>query len=498
MSAPRISSVVIVGGDIAGWTAAAGLANALRDLEVSITVLELPDLINVEPVQYTAPDSLDFFKHLDVDAIELLRHTGATFRLGTGLHDVNAMGDHRISAFGPSGGIMGFVHFHHYVTREFLLGQDINFNDYSATAVAARNGRFIRPEDAAGKFPPISYGLSLNTEKLAQLLCRNAMVNGVGVARGRIDSIQLSPDGSCIQSLHLDDGTTLDADFYIDCSGENAALIGAALSVGYNDWSRWLPCSRAIGVTAKTAHDDIPVHHCTATDHGWLLNTPLQHRSACRFLYCPEDVSDEDAATAIRDGLDLGDPEALAMSDARSGHRDRFWHGNCVALGPAGGSVESLELSSFHLLQSAVLRLARMWPTSPVQPQLATEYNRATVSEFESLRDYTMLRYLKASWRSAPFWHRMANMSLPDSLAARIELFRSRGRVAPAEQDIFPRETWVAALLAAEQWPRGYDPLLDSMDSNQLQQHFANMKVAIAQAVQKMPAHREYLSSLAG
>jgi tryptophan halogenase len=496
MSAPRISSVVIVGGDIAGWTAAAGLANALRDLDVSITVLELPDLINVEPVQYTAPNTLDFFSHLDVDAIELLRHTGATFRLGTGLHDVNSMGDHRISAFGPAGGIMGFVHFHHYVTREFLLGQDVKFNDYSATAVAARNGRFIRPEDAAGKFPPVSYGLNLNTEKLAQLMCKNAMINGVGVARGRLDSVQLSPDGSCIRSLHLDDGTTLDADFYIDCSGENAVLIGAALGVGYVDWSPWLPCSRAIGVTAKTAHDDIPVHHCTATDHGWLLNTPLQHRSACRFLYSPEDVSDEDAATAIRDGLDLGDPEALAMSDARSGHRDRLWHANCVAMGPAGGSVESLELSSFHLLQSAVLRLARMWPTSPVQPQLATEYNRAAVNEIECLRDFTILRYLKAGWRTGPFWQRMADITLPDSLAARIELFRSRGRIVPGEQDIFPRETWVAALLAAEQWPRGYDPLLDSMDSSQLQQHFANMKVAIAQAVHKMPAHREYLSSL--
>jgi len=498
MSESRISSVVIVGGDIAGWTAAAGLANALRDLEVSITVLELPDLINVEPAQYTAPGSLEFFTHLDVDAVELIRHTGATFRLGTGLHDVNGPGDHRVSAFGPAGGIMGFVHFHHYLTREFLHGQDVNLNDYSATAVAARNGRFVRPEDAAGKFPPIDYGLNLNTEKLAQLLCKNAMVNGVGVVRRSIDSVQLSADGSRIQSLLLDDGTTLDADFYIDCSGENAALIGAALGVGYVDWSRWLPCSRAIGVTAKTAHEDIPVHHCTATDHGWLLDTPLQHRSACRFLYSPEDVSDADAATTVRDSLGLGEPEALAMSVAPSGHRERFWHANCVAIGPAGGSVESLELSSFHLLQSAVLRLARMWPASPVQPQLATEYNRATVDEFESLRDFTMLRYLKAGWRPAPFWQRMANITPPDSLAATLELFRSRGRVVAGEQDIFPRETRVAALLAAEQWPRGYDPLLDSMDSSQLQQHFANMKVAIAQVVQKMPAHREYLSGLTG
>jgi tryptophan halogenase len=109
-----------------------------------------------------------------------------------------------------------------------------------------------------------------------------------------------------------------------------------------------------------------------------------------------------------------------------------------------------------------------------------------------------MLRYLKAGWRAAPFWRRAGSEALPDSLAARIELFRSRGRFVPGENDIYPRETWVAALLAAEQWPRGYDPLLDSMDSGQLQQHFANMKIAIAQAVQQMPAHREYLASLTG
>lgn len=496
MNDNRVSSVVIVGGDIAGWTAAAGLANTLKGLPVEITVLELPSLINVEPVQYTAPRSLGFFSHIGIDAVELLRHTGATFRLGTGLHDVIAEGDHRISAYGRHGAMMGFVHFHHYATREVLRGQKIHFNDYSATAVAARNGRFMRPDDGDRRFPPITYGLNLNTEKLTRLLCKNAMVNGVRVTRGSIDKVQLSTDDGRIETLLLEDGTSLSADFFVDCSGESALLIGAALGTGCVDWSGWLPCSRAIGITAKTAHDDIPLHHCTATENGWLLNTPLRHRSACRFLYSPGEISDDEAAAELRRNLDLDDPEALAMSNSVSGHRSSFWQSNCVAMGAAAGSVEALELSSFDLLQSAVLRLARLWPSRPLQPQLATEYNFATAREFEHLRDFTMLRYLGTGWRPARLWQRMAGHALPDSLADRIELFRSRGRFALDEEGVFPRETWIAALVAAEQWPRGYDPLLDSMSSTRLQQHFANMKVAIAQAVQQMPAHRDYLASL--
>ena len=105
-----------------------------------------------------------------------------------------------------------------------------------------------------------------------------------------------------------------------------------------------------------------------------------------------------------------------------------------------------------------------------------------------------MLRYAGAAWRNTPFWKRIASNDLPDSLQNRIELFRSRGRVHLDEHETFDRDAWVGALLAAELWPAGYDPLLDSMDAQQLQQHFTRMKVAIAQAVQAMPEHRDYIS----
>ena len=497
MSQQNISSIVIVGGDISAWAAAAWLANSLKGLPIKITLLELPDMVNAEPMQYTVPETLRFFPPLGIDTTELVKQTGATYRLGTGLHGLLSAEEHRILPFGRFGSDIGFVHFHHFISRAHQQGEALTLNDYSPTAVAARNGRFMRAEDdSEGKNPPLIYGLNFNTEKLTQLLCENATINGVGVVSSRIDSVQFKPETGHIDSLTLQDKSTLTADLFVDCSGEDALLIGAALGVELDDWSELLPCSRSIAVTAKTDHDNIPVHHCTATEQGWFLSTPLQYRTACQFRYAPELVSDEAAATRLRDFVGEQDPDALAMSDMRSGQRREIWHKNCVALGAAAGWVEPLDISNFHLLMSGLSRLTQLMPTLGMQEELAAEYNQAMSNELQCSRDFTLLHYLSANWRSSEFWEALRDRPLPDSLQHRIELFCSRGRVWLDEHEVFPREAWAAAFFAAELWPRGYDPLLDSMNSAQLQQHFANMKQAILQAVHQMPDHRDYLKNL--
>lgn len=497
MSRGSLSSIVIVGGDISAWAAAAWLANSLKGLPTKITMLELPDMVNSEPMQYTVPETLRFFEPLGIGTAELIKQTGATFRLGTGLHGLVHADEHRVLSFGRHGSDIGFVHFHHFFTRARQHHEKMNLNDYSPTAVAARNGRFIRAEDAgAEKMPPLGYGLSFNTEKLTQLLCENATINGVGVVSKRIDSVRFDPEGGHIDELLLEDGTALTADLFIDCSGEDSLLIGEAFGVEFEDWSNQLPCSRSIAVTAKTDKDNIPVHHCTATDDGWFLSTPLQHRTACQFLYSPDFVSDDTAAEHLRNLVGAQDPDALAMSNSRSGHRRHIWHKNCVALGAAAGWVEPLDISNFHLLMSGLSRLTRLMPTVSMPAELATEYNRAMSNELECIRDFTLLHYLSANWRQSDFWKATTMATMPASLQNRIDLFCSHGRVWLDEHETFPREFWAAAFIAAELWPRGYDPLLDSMNAGQLQQHFANMKHAILQAVQQMPDHRDYLAKL--
>jgi tryptophan halogenase len=189
-----LDKIVIVGGDVTGWTVAAAIANSLRGHKCTVTLLDVPDIINVEPVQYTAPSTLEFFRHIGVDEDELIRQTGATLRLGTGIHYRNRATDHRILAFGDQGGTMGVVPFHHYVARQRLSGVETNLNQFSATAMAARQSRVVRPSDPdASTLPPIGYGLNMNTEKLTRLLRNNATINGVRALHQGIDSVDLHP-----------------------------------------------------------------------------------------------------------------------------------------------------------------------------------------------------------------------------------------------------------------------------------------------------------------
>ena len=361
--------------------------------------------------------------------------------------------------------------------------------------MAARAGKFHVPASNRN-LPSLSYGLNFNTEKLTRVLIDNATINGVGVVRRRINSAQLNAENGRIECLLLDDETTLAADLFVDCSGEAALLIGEALEVEFVDWSESLAASRSIAVTAKTDHHNIPVHHCTATDDGWFLSTPLQHRTACQFRYSPEHTSDDVAATQVEKFVGELGPEALALSNMRSGHRRSMWRRNCVALGAAAGWVEPLDISNFHFLMSGVSRLTALLPTLAMQEGLATLFNRAMIEELACVRDFGLLHYHSAQWRATPFWNASREHDIPDSLRRRIELFASSGRIWLEEHETFPGDTWAAAFLAAGITPRAYDPLLDATDEDQIQQHFSNMRRAIQQAVRQMPNHREYLAKL--
>jgi tryptophan halogenase len=498
MSKPSgLDNIVIVGGDVTGWTVAAALANSLRGHACRVTLLDLPDIINVEPVQYTAPSTLEFFRQIGVDEDELIRQTGATLRLGTGIHYRNRATDHRILAFGSQGGTMGVVPFHHYVARLRLSGIETNLNQFSATAMAARQGRVARGHDpGASTLPPISYGLNMNTEKLTQLLRDNATINGVHALRQSVDSVELHPASGYIRQLRLKDGSTLAGDLFVDCSGEAALLIGATMGVAFEDWREYLPCSRTVAATTKSDHDQTPVHHVAAQDDGWISTTPLRHRTAHRFLYPPEFVSDDEAVARLRAHLGAFEADAFSTHHMPSGRRRELWACNCVAIGSAAAFVEPLDLSTLHMTQRAAMELAAMLPATPATPLLATEFNRRLVQEFETLRDFTHLHYVASFWRRSEFWREMAAYRRPRSLQRKIDLYRSRGHIRSRSNDVWPLETWVAALMSADIWPDGYHPLLDSFDAQQLDRHFGRMRQAIAHATSQMQPHREYLAAL--
>lgn len=497
MSGGDISRVIVAGGGLEGWTAAAGLASALNGTGASIVVIEVQRLVNVDPAQYTLTDTLEFLRGVGIDEDELIRETGATFRLGTAVRGLKAEKETLLRPFGVTGANIGFIHFHHLATRLRLDGDNVDLNALSPNATAAACDRFRRQggDDAKGG-PPVAYGLNLNTDKLIALLRANAVDNGVDIIEGQLTDVVRASDGSHIASVVVDGERRVEGDFFIDCTGESALLIREAMNVPYVDWSHWLPCDRRVNVTTKGRPDMPAVLRTTAMDSGWLVQAPLQYRTANQFSYSSLVTSDEEASNILVESLGDVAADALAYGETRNGHLQAFWSGNCVAIGTAAGRVEAVEVSDLHLVERAVSRLVNLLPTRRIEPALAREYNRATREEYECLRDYLQLNYVASEWRDTPFWKLSRGSDANAQLVQRIELFESRGRVLLCEHESFDRDGWVAALLSAGIRPRGYDPLLDSMDLAELRAHFGTMRAAIQRSIQSWPTQREYLDEL--
>jgi len=66
--------------------------------------------------------------------------------------------------------------------------------------------------------------------------------------------------------------------------------------------------------------------------------------------------------------------------------------------------------------------------------------------------------------------------------------------VAFYEEESFPETSWVSVWLGQDQWPAGYDLMLDNYDFERLKTRFEQMRTIIRQAAQSMPEHPDYLA----
>ena len=87
----------------------------------------------------------------------------------------------------------------------------------------------------------------------------------------------------------------------------------------------------------------------------------------------------------------------------------------------------------------------------------------------------------------------MRTMTVPDSLAEKMELFRAAGRVQRYTQGLFLEPSWLAVYLGQGLMPQGWDQRADAIDSARLGAAMDRLRGQIAVAVRAMPDHSAYL-----
>ena len=85
-------------------------------------------------------------------------------------------------------------------------------------------------------------------------------------------------------------------------------------------------------------------------------------------------------------------------------------------------------------------------------------------------------------------------MTLPDSLAERIEIFRASGRIARRPGELFTDLSWFYIFEGMGVRPRSHDPLMDVVSRDQLAAILARLAAETQSAARGAPLHDSYFA----
>ena len=493
--AEQIKKIVIVGGGTAGWMAASTLSHMLSGMQCDITLIESEEIGTVGVGEATIPPILLFNEMLGIDENFFIKETQATFKLGIEFVNWKKIGHRYIHPFGDFGVNFDVRPFHQHWLNQRAKGYGRDLFDYSLMAQACHKKKFMRPlrDQPKSALAGINYAFQFDASLYARFLRQYSEKRGVVRIEGKIESVTQHNETGFIESVTTEDKRIFDADLFIDCSGFRGLLIEQTLKTGYEDWSKWLPCDRAVAIPCEKIAEPIPYTRATAHEAGWQWRIPLQHRTGNGHVYCSH-YMDSDRATDILiknlDGKPIADPNHLRFT---TGRRKKFWNKNVIALGLAAGFMEPLESTSIHLVQMGLARIMSHFPNTGFVQADIDSFNERTHFEYERVRDFLVLHYNLTERDDSEFWRYCQNIERSETLNRRIGQFAGHGRILDDKSDLFGTASWLAVMYGQGITPKYYDPITDQADPKKVNAVLEQIFSAISNGADSMPNHYDYI-----
>ncbi|MEN7538413.1 tryptophan halogenase family protein [Aurantiacibacter sp. DGU5] len=494
--------MLVVGGGSSGWMAATMLRTVLAK-DISVTLVESEAIGIVGVGEATIPPMQQFQRFLGIDEADFIAATQGTFKLGIEFHNWVREGDAYLHQFGPVGREMdALVRLHHWWQLGRLADDGTDYPEWQDLHVAfhaAKANRFApagpRSGELAGRY---THAYHFDAQRYAAFLRRIAELRGVRRVEGRIISVNRASESGFVSAVQMEDGRSLEADLFIDCSGFASLLVGKELAEPFTDWSHWIPSDRALAVpTSRPAGGIRPYTQGIAHSTGWQWRIPLQHRTGNGHVFASAFCSEDEAAARLMANLEgeaLAEPRLVKFT---TGRRARAWVGNVVAVGLSSGFLEPLESTSIHFVQSTLERLVELFPTRAMDPALRDQFNARTAKEWEQVRDFIIAHYHLTERDDSEFWRYTRNMAIPDSLAEIIETWRVRGHLAIDGGHLFQLGSWAALMIGQRCIPHGVHALADRADPAYAAREVRKIAAECRASGERLPDHAEFISRFA-
>lgn len=476
---------------------AAYLNRVLRGTGLTITLVESVKLGTIGVGEATVPAIVKFLRELKINEEEFMRQCSATYKLGSKFGD-GTPDCHYWHPFGLCGGTINNLDLFHFWFKSVRAGhgQDA-YSSYSLQALLAERDQAPRaPRGPSPIMESGAYAYHLDGAAFADLVREIATAEGVNHLFDDVKGVVLGESG-LIERVETTSGRTLPADLFIDCSGE---VIERGLGDPWLSWSDLLLCDRMVVLPLPRDGRMPPYTRVTALDAGWMLQVPLSHRVGCGYVYSSAHLADDAAA---RELVARASPARAAAAEPRylklrTGRRTNFWLKNCLAVGPAAGSLEPLETTDMLLIQRAVELLIDYFPDQSCNGVLVQAYNRKMTVLHERVRDFLLLHYLLAglAGEEKRFWRDSKSIAVPESLRTVMELHDEAGIVEAETTTVFPETSYHHLFAGSNRLPRRILPAADALDFTKVCDILGKMKAQNDDWLAKLPPHRELMDTI--
>ena len=491
MSQKKFERIVVVGGGSAGWMTATALVTGLKG-RVAVEVVESEDIGIIGVGEATFPSIREYNRLVGLDEAEFLRATDGTYKLGIRFCDWLERGSDYFHTFGHFGNLFGSQTLWGQHRR---TGQDEPLGLQCIPTVMAMQGRFVLPDEGA----QFKYAYHFDAVKYAAFLRQLALKRGARHTQGRIVQVVRRPDGG-VAAVQLEDGRRIEGDLFVDCSGFHSLLLGRTLAEPYVDFSHWLPVDSAWACPCERTGEELaPYTRATALEGGWAWRIPLQSRTGHGHVFSSRFIDAERAREQLLarlDGAALAEPRLLRFT---TGHRERFWVHNVVAVGLSSGFLEPLESTSIYLIQDGISRLmGLLLADRPLGDDDRALFNDGSSRRFARVRDFIILHYCLTRRRDTELWRHVSSMKLPDTLAFKMDLWRRFGVLHEYDEEAFDATSWLAIHAGMDDWPEREDPVFAEIPPERALRALQGRSRAIAATVGRMPAHHRTLERVLG
>lgn len=437
--------IVIAGGGTAGWLSALFLAkqNINREdvLSYDVTVIESDDVPIIGAGEGSTgalgdllTSTLSGFRNLKgFSEQEFFRECNTTFKLGIDCIDWNGIGDRFLKPLQPSD------------TSGWNFDRDFAICSKYGKAEESTPNHFLAEEDLAPVFKDLSssnleigYAYHFDAHKVGKYFKKIALENGIKLQKGTITNTNLNPKNGELQNVILSDGTEIESDFWIDCTGFGRVL-SKAVGSEWVSYSEYLPVNKAVVYTHPFEEGESikPVTTAWAMPNGWMWQIPTQERYGCGYCYADKFVSDEQALKELQEvtGRKI---KALRTIKFESGRLSEVWKNNVLSVGLSSSFLEPLEATSIH---ATIIQLVQFTQShlSPYKDNMMRQSNIKANNEhfnimLEEFRALIQMHYITKR-DDTPFWKYVNNDLKRDAL---IEKLLEINEYRIPNQDDFP------------------------------------------------------------